>query len=81
MHFHAVKDETWYVLEGKFKVRWIDTKTAVQNETILERGQKWRNPPLMPHQLICIERGSITEASTHDDPNDNYRVQPGDSQS
>ena len=81
MHFHAVKDETWYVLEGKFKVRWIDTKTAVQSETTLERGQKWRNPPLMPHQLICIERGSIMEASTHDDPNDNYRVQPGDSQS
>ena len=81
MHFHAVKDETWYVLEGKFKVIWIDTKTAAQSETILERGQKWRNPPLMPHQLICLERGSIMEASTHDDPNDNYRVQPGDSQS
>ena len=56
MHFHAVKDETWYVLEGKFKVIWIDTKTAAQSETILERGQKWRNPPLMPHQLICLER-------------------------
>ena len=69
------------MLEGKFKVRWIDTKTATQNETTLERGQKWRNPPLMPHQLICLERGSIMEVSTHDDPNDNYRVQPGDSQS
>ena len=80
MHFHAVKDETWYVLDGEFKVIWIDTKTATQNEKILKRGEKWRNPPLLPHQLVCLKRGSIMEVSTHDNPDDNYRVQPGDSQ-
>ena len=29
MHFHAAKDETWYILSGKFKVKCIDTATAV----------------------------------------------------
>ena len=35
----------------------------------------------MPHQVQCLtDRGSITEVSTADDPEDNYRVIPGDSQ-
>mgnify|MGYP003334401194 CR=1 FL=1 len=25
MHFHAEKDETWFVLSGKFLVRYIET--------------------------------------------------------
>ena len=35
MHFHAEKDETWYVLSGKFIVRHIDTKTATVHENKL----------------------------------------------
>jgi len=34
----------------------------------------------VPHQLICIEAGTVVEVSTYDDPDDNYRVIPGDSQ-
>jgi hypothetical protein len=30
--------------------------------------------------LICLEAGTVSEVSTHDDPNDNYRVLPGDGQ-
>jgi hypothetical protein len=40
----------------------------------------WRNQPLFPHQLICIEEGSIIEVSTPDSVEDNYRILPGDSQ-
>ena len=29
MHFHSEKDETWFVLSGKFKVIWIDTTDNV----------------------------------------------------
>ena len=80
MHFHAQKDETWYVLDGKFVVRWIDTKTAKEHEQPLSTGDTWHNAPLLPHQLICIEQGTIIEVSTPDSVEDNYRVQPGDSQ-
>ena len=38
MHFHAEKDETWYVLSGEFIVRWIDTNNALQNEKKLKVG-------------------------------------------
>ena len=80
MHFHAEKDESWYVLDGRFEVRWIDTVDASQHVKTLEAGSTWRNAPLFPHQLICLEAGTIIEVSTPDSVEDNYRVAPGDSQ-
>ena len=80
MHFHAQKDETWFVLGGKFKVLWIDTATATQYEEELGVNDVWRNKPLFPHQVICLEEGTIIEVSTPDSVEDNYRVGKGDSQ-
>ena len=80
MHFHSVKDETWYVLSGKFEVKYIMTQNAAVNSQILEVGSIWRNEPLEPHQVICLEEGTIIEVSTPDSVEDNYRVLPGDSQ-
>lgn len=80
MHFHSEKDETWYVLSGKFIVEWIETKDASIQQKVLETNSTWHNPPLLPHRLICLEEGSIIEVSTPDSVEDNYRVLPGDSQ-
>ena len=80
MHFHATKEETWHVLNGRFEVHWIDTKDASKDSQRLIAGDTWHNPPLFPHQLICLEAGTIIEVSTPDSVEDNYRVQPGDSQ-
>jgi mannose-6-phosphate isomerase-like protein (cupin superfamily) len=80
MHFHAVKDETWYVQSGKFIVQYIDTTNAEVKDKYLQVGDTWHNPPLLPHRLICVEKGSIIEVSTPDSVEDNYRVMAGDSQ-
>jgi mannose-6-phosphate isomerase-like protein (cupin superfamily) len=80
MHFHAEKDETWYVQSGKFIVRWIVTDTAEHREQELNPGSVWHNPPCSPHQLECIEAGTVIEVSTPDSVEDNYRVGKGDSQ-
>lgn len=80
MHFHAEKDETWYVLGGKFNVWYIDTKDATKHVKVLGPGDVWHNPPLLPHQLECLEEGTIIEVSTPDSVEDNYRVGKGDSQ-
>lgn len=80
MHFHKLKDETWYVLEGKFLLRVIDTSNATVNEMELDVGDVWRNNPLVPHQLVCLQKGKVIEVSTTDTAVDNYRVLPGDSQ-
>lgn len=80
MHFHAEKDETWYVLSGRFKVIVINTANASQTEYELNVGDTWHNPPLLPHQIVCVEAGTVIEVSTPDSVEDNYRVAKGDSQ-
>lgn len=81
MHFHAKKDESWLVLSGKFIVCWIDTSNAAEFKKTLEPGDTWRNQPLVPHRLICVEAGTIIEVSTADSVEDNFRIAPGDNQS
>jgi len=82
MHFHNEKDETWFVNSGRFKVRWIDTKDATIFEKELKEGDTWHNPPLQPHQLEALDpMSSVTEVSTPDSVEDNFRLIPGDSQS
>ena len=81
MHFHREKDETWFVQDGEFTLRWIDTTTATTHTEKLKVGDTWRNKPLVPHQLIAeIDNSKIIEVSTTDSVEDNYRVEPGDSQ-
>lgn len=80
MHFHAIKDETWYVVDGKFMVKVINTANASQSDHLLLPGDTWHNEPLLPHQVECIEAGTLIEVSTPDSVEDNYRVLPGDSQ-
>jgi mannose-6-phosphate isomerase-like protein (cupin superfamily) len=81
LHFHKEKDETWFINSGRFKLRYVDTATATIYEKELKEGDVWHNPPLMPHQLEALEdNSSITEVSTPDSVEDNYRLAPGDSQ-
>ena len=76
MHYHMIKDETWYVLDGLFRVHFIETNDASRHEAILKPGTTWRNRPLQPYQLECLEEGTIIEVSTADSVEDNYRVYP-----
>lgn len=80
MHFHDQKIESWYVLSGKFLVKWINTKDATEDSLVLRVGDVWHNERLQPHQLICEVEGTILEVSTPDSVEDNYRIMPGDSQ-
>ena len=80
MNIKKNKHETWHVLSGKFVVKIIDTKNADIVAHPLEKGSTWHNPPMVPHQVLCLEAGSIIEVSTPDSEEDNYRVEKGDSQ-
>ena len=80
MHYHMIKDETWYVEEGEFLYRWIDTETAEVIEKILKKGDSVRQYPGQPHQLEAITEGTIFEVSTEHFDSDSYRVWKGDSQ-
>jgi mannose-6-phosphate isomerase-like protein (cupin superfamily) len=79
MHYHMIKDETWYVNKGEFRYLWIDTETAEIHEQILKVGDTVRQLPGQPHQLVALTDGEIFEVSTTHYDNDSYRVFKGDS--
>lgn len=80
MHFHREKEETWFVLNGKFLVRYITTQDGGLHEKVLEPGDVWHSPALLPHQVYCMETGVICEVSSADSEEDNFIVFSGDSQ-
>ena len=80
MHYHMNKDETWYVEDGEFNYRWIDTETAEVNEIELKVGDVVRQRPGQPHQLEALTDGVIFEVSTQHKDSDSYRVIKGDNQ-
>lgn len=80
MHFHSHKEETWRIMSGKFLIKYIQTNNAQIFEYEATEGTIHHNSPLVPHQVICLEEGTILEVSTPDSVEDNYRVLPGDSQ-
>ena len=80
MHFHLIKDETWYVNEGEFIYRWIDTEIGEVQEVKLIPGDTVRQRPGQPHQLEALTDGVIFEVSTTHHDSDSYRVWKGDSQ-
>ena len=80
MHYHLIKDETWYVNEGEFLYRWIDTETADVHDVKLKEGDIVRQRVGQPHQLFALTDGVIFEVSTEHFDEDSYRVWKGDSQ-
>ena len=81
MHFHAQKDESWYVTSGSFILRLLDHRDATVKESILNKGDSIRIFPLTIHQVEALEDDSeLFEVSTADCDEDNYRVRPGDNQ-
>jgi quercetin dioxygenase-like cupin family protein len=80
MHYHMIKDETWYVNEGEFVYKWIDTFDANIQEEKLTKGDIVRQKPGQPHQLIALTDGIIFEVSTTHIDSDSYRIFKGDSQ-
>ena len=80
MHYHLIKDETWYVNKGEFIYRWIDTESAETIEQKLKVGDVVRQRVGQPHQLIALTDGEVFEVSTQHFDEDSYRVIKGDTQ-
>jgi mannose-6-phosphate isomerase-like protein (cupin superfamily) len=80
MHYHILKDETWYVAKGSFLLHWIDPATATTHTENLSVGDVIHNLPGYPHQLEALEDATIFEVSTQHFDEDSYRVSSGDSQ-
>jgi quercetin dioxygenase-like cupin family protein len=78
MHYHMIKQETWYVQKGEFLFTWIDTELGEKNSKVLHIGDVVTILIGMPHQLYAMEEGEIIEVSTQHFDSDSYRIYKGD---
>ena len=75
MHYHMIKNETWYVQKGSFQFDWIDTQLAKLQRTILNEGDVVYIEKGKPHQLTALNDDSIIlEVSTEHFNSDSYRI-------
>jgi mannose-6-phosphate isomerase-like protein (cupin superfamily) len=82
MHYHMIKDETWYVQSGAFQFDWIDTENGERCYTQIQQGDVIEIKKGLPHQLTALtEEATIFEVSTQHFDEDSYRIyrnQPSD---
>ena len=82
MHYHMIKDETWYVQKGAFQFDWIDTENGERCITQIQEGDVIEIKKGLPHQLTALtEEATIFEVSTQHFDEDSYRIyrnQPSD---
>jgi mannose-6-phosphate isomerase-like protein (cupin superfamily) len=82
MHYHMIKDETWYVQKGAFQFDWIDTENGERCYTQIQEGDVIEIKKGLPHQLTSLTNdATIFEVSTQHFDDDSYRIyrnQPSD---
>lgn len=78
-HYHAVKDETFYVQSGAVMI-FISDEDDVESAkmTVLHEGDALHIPPGTRHYFRAIEDTDVFEFSTHHDDADSIRIKRGD---
>lgn len=67
MHYHKVKDETFYINKGKVLMEYDGEKM------IMKPGDALLIEPNKNHRFTGLEDSEIMEFSTHHDDSDSYR--------
>ena len=81
MHYHLLKEETWYISKGEFEFIWIDTTNAERHTEKVSEGDIIHLNQGQPHQMKALTQdATIFEISTEHFDEDSYRVEAGDSQ-
>ena len=78
-HYHTLKDETFYLQEGKILLKYSDDDDIESaKEIVLNRGDKFHIYRGLRHQMFALEDTDLFEFSTQHFEDDSNRVIPGD---
>ena len=78
-HYHTLKDETFYLQEGKILLKYSDDDNIEKaKEIVLCRGDKFHIYRGLRHQMFALEDTDLFEFSTQHFEHDSNRVIPGD---
>ena len=64
LQFHRVKDESWYVLDGRAKLELGAAGDAVLKTEMISAGDCFHLKPGTVHRVTAVEDTTIIEAST-----------------
>ena len=64
LQFHNVKDESWYVLEGRAKLELGSAGEPILEEEVIAAGEAFRFRPGTVHRIRALEDTRILEVST-----------------
>lgn len=74
LHYHNEKMETWYVLNGKIILEYVQNQVPVLKT--LESGSIVHLNPKTTHKVTAITDASIIEVSTTHHDDDTIRILP-----
>ena len=78
-HYHELKDETFYLQDGKILLKYSeDDDIEKAKEIVLNRGDKFHIYRGLRHQMFALEDTDLFEFSTQHFEHDSNRVIPGD---
>lgn len=73
LHYHKVKDETFYVVQGKVLIELIqEEKRTVK---VMTPGDSVRIYPFVQHRITAFENSEVMEFSTRHMDEDSYRIE------
>jgi mannose-6-phosphate isomerase len=64
LQFHNVKDESWYVLEGRARIELGQAGESSLAEEVIAAGEAFRFRPGTVHRVTALEDTRIIEVST-----------------
>jgi quercetin dioxygenase-like cupin family protein len=75
LHFHMIKEETWYISKGEFEFIYINGETTKKHKETLVEGNVIHILPGQTHQLKALTQGAtVFEISTQHFDYDSYRI-------
>ena len=78
-HYHTLKDETFYLQDGKILLKYSDDDDIKKaKEIVLNRGDKFHIYRGLRHQMYALEDTDLFELSTQHFEHDSNRVIAGD---
>ena len=80
IYMHKDKNKSWFINNGNFRIRWIDTTDGKLYQQDSSEGVSFNVPASMPVSLECLgSNGSVTEVSNSSSADDYYIIIPAES--
>lgn len=78
-HYHEIKDEVFYLLNGLMEITVSESNDREKAETFfLKRGETFHVKTGLRHQMLAIEDSELLEVSTQHFEDDSIRIIKGD---